>query len=308
MRSEGRMKKRGQRRLRRKLGGAAVTVMSACLLTGCRLALEEAPLQDQGEDMLVGVFVTEEYLSVGIPEPVIGADGEVSFAENEERIPGTLVFDGEVPNRVVFDGIEGCGIYSLQLWDEDLQINTSSFVADDIFSDVSLASGDRESLEATIYVGLDGPGSFYSNPVYQTPEGDVYMQPGTGLTLTGSDTRTDGASMSQKLSWERKVEQDGQETVTGASFTIHITFVDRSAACRILLMDEDNGIAGVMTGEELGWELKVPAEAAYLILEQEKSNGDIVRSVRSRGEESLELMRSLGNGFLTKQEITLVWE
>lgn len=70
-----------------------------------------------------------------------------------------------------------------------------------------------------------------------------------------------------------------------------------------------------MTGEELlktvengQWELRIPDETAYLILEQENERGEITRIFCDRGEESLEFLQSLGGGILAKQQMSLCWE
>lgn len=80
-------------------------------------------------------------------------------------------------------------------------------------------------------------------------------------------------------------------------------------------MDRDNHIADVMTGEELfkmwdagQWEVAVSSGTAYLILEQEKSSGDVSRVLADRGEGALEFLQSLDGGFLVKRQIALCWE
>ena len=285
-------------------------VIAACPLTGCRLALEEVKAQHPEEDRLVGIFLTEQYLEGGTPELTVNPGGEISFAENRERIEGTLVFDENGPKDIVFDGIEGYGIYDIAVWNEEQGSYTSYAVVDDIFSDGSLKVGDGSSLEATVYVGPDGPCALYFNPVYQTAESDVYMQPGSGLSWA------EGAGIvSSTLSQERRVSENGQETVQSSSFAVCITYVKQIASYRLLFMDRNSSAADVMTGEELvkmwdagQWQLRVPAEIAYLVLEQEEENGDIRRTLCNRGEESLEYLRSVGGGYIVKQQMNIIWE
>lgn len=292
---------------------ALVLALSVCLLTGCRLALDEAKIQDSENDRLVGVFVTEQYLDSGMPEVTVNSRGEISVAENREGMDGTLIFDETRLEDIAFDGIEGYGIYDIRVWEDALGIYTSYAIADDIFSDGFWKMSGEESAEAevTIYVGQDGSDSFYFNPVYQTAQGDVYMQPGTGLFCT---EKAEGSSSTHTLSWERKTAGNGQETVESSSFTIHIVYVGLIPSYKLLFMDGDSSVADVMTGDELvnmweaeQWELKVPAGTAYLILEQEKENGDIARVICSRGEESLEFLRSVDGGYMVKQQMYIIW-
>lgn len=297
---------------------ALTLALSACLLTGCRLAKEEAQAQNSAEDRLVGMLVTEEYVDSGAPELTMISGGEISFAENRERIEGTLIFDEHGPKDIVFDGIEGYGIYNIKMWEENLGSYTSYAISDDIFSDGCWAIdiselSETNTAEVTVYVGPDGPRALYFNPVYQTAQGDVYMQPGTGLSWGEG---VEGVSSStHTVSQERKVSENGEETVESSSFAVCITYEEQIVSCRLLFMDRDSNVADVMTGDELvkmwdeeQWELAVPAETAYLVLEQEKGNGDTRRVFCNRGEESLEFLQNAGGGYLVKQQMNILWE
>lgn len=294
----------------------ALTI-SACLLTGCRLAKEEVQAQNSTEDRLVGIFVTEEYVDRGTPELTMNSRGEISFVENREGIDGALVFDEHGPKDIVFDGIEGYGIYDIKVWEEDIGSYTSYAVSDDIFSDGSWAMDIREmteinTAEVTVYVEPDGPRALYFNPVYQTAQGDVYMQPGTGLSWAES---VEGVSSTHTMSQEWKTSENGQEITWESSFIIHVVCADGTVSYNLLFMGEDNGVADVMTGDELAkmwgagqWELAVPAETAYLVLEQEKGNGDTRRVFCNRGEETLEFLQNAGGGYLVKQQMNILWK
>lgn len=303
---------RGRRGSRIKQYIALITVLSVCALSGCSLALEEARTQNPQEDRLVGVFVTKQHPDNGVPELVMRPDGEIVIKENREGIPGRLIFDETSLQDVVFEGMEGYGIYSIQVREEALGGNCLYGISDDAFSDIYWETGDKDLIETTIYVSREGPRCFYFNPVYQTEQGDVYLQPGNGLSYA---EETEGASFTHTLSWDRKITGKDQESVTGSSFTVHITFAELPAAYRLLFFKEDNSIDKVMTGKELlrmeengQWELKVPEETAYLMLEAESEQGEVTRTLCNRGEKSLEFLKSLGGGILMKQSIGLGWE
>lgn len=291
--------------------------LSACLLTGCRLAKEEVQAQNSTEDRLVGVFVTEEYVDRGTPQLMVDSGGEISFAENREGIEGTLIFDEHGPKDIVFDGIEGYGIFDIKVWEENPGSYTSYTISDAIFSDGSWAMDIREmteinTAEVTVYVGPDGPRALYFNPVYQTAQGDVYMQPGTGLSWAES---VEGVSSTHTMSQEWKTSENGQEITWESSFIIHVICADGTVSYNLLFMGEDNRVADVMTGDELAkmwgagqWELAVPTETAYLVLEQEKGNGDTRRVLCNRGEETLEFLQNAGDGYLVKQQMNILWK
>ncbi|MCM1192087.1 MAG: hypothetical protein NC123_12515 [Butyrivibrio sp.] len=309
-----------------------VPVLAAGLLTGCRLAREEAETQDPAEDRLVGVFVTEEHLDTGMSEVTIGPDGEVSLVENKEGIAGRIVSDENGWQTIVFDraghteadgteaedtGIKGFGIYNIRVWEEGQEHYTYYGIADDLFSDVYWAVNSSDltesnKVEATVYVEPEGPEGLYFNPVYQTSQGDIYLQPGNGLFGSAS---SEGMSGTHTMSWKRNIAQDGQEAVEESSYAISITCAARPTAYRLLFMGEDSSVTGVMTGDELAemweqgqWELSVPRGTAYLVLEQERDGGDALRTLCNRGEASMEFLRSAGGGYLVKQQIQIIWK
>lgn len=306
---------RGWRKARvvRRLWAAAFSGILTCLLAGCSLALEETGVQGEEADRLAGIFVTERYVDGGAAELSVDWKGEVSVKENPQKIMGTLVMDEHGPADVVFEGIEGYGIYEIRMDGEFPEAVCSYGIVDDIFSDVSWEMGDVNlSIEAAIYVEPGKNGAFYFNPVYQTPQGQVYLLPGTGLTC---GEMTEGGASSHTLSAVRKVTENGQETAEGSSVKVNILCAERPESYSLLFMDDDNRVAAVMTGEELSglwdagqWEVTVPAGTAYLILEQEKRSGDVTRLLAGRGEERLEFLWGAGGGYLAKGQMTLRWE
>lgn len=315
--------------IKKESGEKAVYLLASALLTcflgGCRLAQEEAEAQNSEGDSLVGVFVTEEHLDVGMHEVAINSGGEVSLVEKKAEIAGRIVLDENGWQEIVFDGtedpegieIKGFGIYDIKVWEEGQEHYTLYGIADNIFSDVYWAtkSGDNlesNTVEATIYVEPGGPQGLYFNPVYQTSQGDIYMQPGSGLF---SSERSEGMSGTHTISWKSSIAQAGQEVVEESSFAISITCAVPPTAYRLLFMGEDSRISKIMTGDELAemwesgqWELKVPAGTAYLLLEQEKEDGDIGRVFCNKGEESLEFLQSAGGGYLVKRQMNIIWE
>lgn len=297
---------------RKKFWRVTVLTVMVSMLTGCNLALEEAEAQE--EDILVGIFLTNEYLDVGVPELEVNSRGEITFKENTEGIPGKLISDEYGPTGIVFEGIEGYGIYSMQMWDEDLQIDVSYVFQDDIFSDVCWTVVNyMNSADATVYVGEDGDSKFYFNPVYRTPQGEVYLQPGNGMSLVGY--RVAGASTAHTLSWEETRKEGEEETKKGSSFTVHVTVASDSCNSQILFMDKENRIIEVMAEEELEdlwkegqWGLEIPSGTAYLLLEQEDNQGNTKYTAYSKGEDSLKIMRSLEKGYLVNQSMDLIWK
>ena len=201
--------------IRKKVCLAGVLLAGAAAVGGCSLAREELPAKE--DDKLVGIYVTKEYLRGELPELEISQSGEVQFVQEEVRIPGEILWnegeEGRSLSGISFEGAEGFGIYSIDLWNEDQQSLTGYSFQEEIFQELHLTTGDGTvSMEAAIYVEeTDGVGKFYMNPVYQTSDGEIYLMPGSSL----SAVMTDGMSMSQTLSWEKKKSRDGASGLWG---------------------------------------------------------------------------------------------
>lgn len=303
--------RKGEGGLRGRMYTVLGLMFSVVFLTGCRLALEEPGTRKAEDDRLAGVFVTERHIDSGTPEIKRNRKGEASAAENREEIRGRLVATGSGGPDIAFEGIEGYGIYHGIRVQEAQDGGASHSFADELFSDLFYQEGDANRVEATIYVSAEGSDTFYFNPVYQTVQGDLYMLPGSGLTTD----RTEGTVSTHTLRQERKITADGKETVESEEFIIHIACAERTASYRLLFMDAENNVLSVMTGEELlktgeerQWELSIAPETAYLILERAKSSGEVERTICSRGEERLEFLRYLGDGYLVRQQACIVWE
>lgn len=313
--------------IRKKVCLAGVLLAGAAAVGGCSLAREELPAKE--DDKLVGIYVTKEYLHGELPELEISQSGEVQFVQEEVRIPGEILWnegeEGRSLSGISFEGAEGFGIYSIDLWNEDQQSLAGYSFQEEIFQELHLTTGDGTvSMEAAIYVEeTDGVGKFYMNPVYQTSDGEIYLMPGSSL----SAVMTDGMSMSQTLSWEKKKSRDGAFGLWGSlpdgdrvqsqkvSFTVHVTCRQSDEPVGILFLDEGNRIIDELDQEQLKAickgeqsELQIPQETAYLLAEWESGDGSVTRTVCNRGEESLFFMRSTGTGYLYGTNLALIWE
>ena len=313
--------------IRKKVCLAGVLLAGAAAVGGCSLAREELPAKE--DDKLVGIYVTKEYPRGELPELEISQSGEVQFVQEEVRIPGEILWnegeEGRSLSGISFEGAEGFGIYSIDLWNEDQQSLAGYSFQEEIFQELHLTTGDGTvSMEAAIYVEeTDGVGKFYMNPVYQTSDGEIYLMPGSSL----SAVMTDGMSMSQTLSWEKKKSRYGASGLWGplpdgdrvqsqkVSFTVHVTCRQSDETVGILILDEGNRIIDELDQEQLKAickgeqsELQIPQETAYLLAEWESGDGSVTRTVCNRGEESLFFMRSTGTGYLYGTNLALIWE
>lgn len=238
------------------------TTICVALLTGCQLAKEETALQ-QEKDKLIGVFVTTEsvdtfdfegYMEDNLEDIMNG--GEVVIESDEQnayqhRIFATMVenvatdeMTGETITHRSYDfqDLEGMGYYAPLMYEEEWG---NTYVA--IESDPGICDGhsyinstDTEEnirLEGTIYLCPDEEGivGVYCNPVYQCPDGSVYLVSGQGMSFSGGG---EGASMSHKLEDKVTHKENGEEKTYVNSVEIKVETVFEPTQIVVLQMDE----------------------------------------------------------------------
>ena len=138
------------------------------------------------------------------------------------------------------------------------------------------------------------------------------MQKGSAVSC---ETWSEGQAMSQTISTEHTRNRNGEETKKRASFTVHVICKEKEETANLICMNSENKVIDTISSEALlgilsvkQEELRIPAGTAYLIAERQTENGEMIRTVCSRGEEFLNLMRPLENGYLVPDGFTLVWE
>lgn len=286
---------------------------SASLLGGCglmdgsfSLALEEAPCQ---EDRLAGFFITDQYITSGMPKLTLNSRGELTAIEQDARKYGTLNTDSGRP-PVTFDGLEGCGIYNLQLPGEE---SSNSVFADDAFTDMHFTVTDQENnAEASLYVSSDRPGKYFFNPVYQQADGQIYLLPGSGIS---SDSFAEGCQYSQSISQSRSSGPTGREETWSFSFTVNVISAEPMETPKLLFLDSLHQVVGTLSEEQLdaifqkdSSPLQLPPGTAYLILEQTGRTTDRVsRSFFDAGSEYLEYLDAEEDGLLYPRQLSLAW-
>lgn len=269
------------------------TMMSAILLAGCQLAKEEAELQ-QERDRLIGVYMTTDYLDTfdfeRYMEENIGDimnGGEVSIDSNEQssyqnRIYATVVeevFVDEVSGEKVthqsykFKDLEGIGYYSPVCHETEegnayVAIESDAGICDAKSHITGTDAGDMIQLEGTIYQCPDEEDmvEIYCNPVYQCPDGRVYLVSGQGMSFSGGG---EGATMSHKVEDKITVNENGEEKTYVNSVEIHLKTT--YAPEKIIVMQMDASGNKIDTQEyvpgKLPEEIKPLADTEYLLLE-----------------------------------------
>lgn len=312
--------------MKNKLIALVLILAMGLLLCSCQLAVaggDELP----EEDRLIGVYVTGEYLDLWDFEgyfednasKIIGG-GEISAADSQKygaRVYGAPVLSesGEI-SCYEFEGIEGAGLYSFKYTDVNGQEQERMYHSPDYMTDAkyndSGAAPDREiTLESTVYLSVNtGSGGYfaqyYANPVYQTPEGDVYLTSGQGNSF-GGDTLTGGSS-SMSLSNSTTKTQDSVTVSESFKVTVSAYMLPEIESVAILAMDASDEVVSSSEYElsQLGGGISTGGE--YLVIEYLTASEDKPeRYVVSRGDESFPVYTSGGNGLCNIANIALIW-
>ncbi len=239
-------------------------------LCSCQLAKEESG--SAGEDRLIGVLVTAEYLDLFDMEAYMNDNlgsgfkgGEIAVDSNNAinggyekyggRIYATPSADapaegetGKAPESLeyVFEGVAGIRYFAVKIpATETMGTHRASF-SDDGISDGHVAvnvgdDGEGVVLEGTIYVAPASGGlRFYFNPVYQDADGKVYVISGSWIGSSGD--RVEGAAFSQSLKASYTTTENGKQTTDELSVTVSVATIFAPEKIVILQIGDDHSI------------------------------------------------------------------
>jgi len=229
-----------------------MTLFSAVLMllmTGCQLALPEAENKDP---RLIGVYVTREHVDLFDHEAYFEENmatllqgGEVSNADAYQgRLYGEftpITLEGEegdvTHEEVRFPGIEGYALFCPTVQDEQGEYVSSQT---DAMCEVAFHYGTDTRQEGTLYVlPCDTP--FYINPVYQLPDGRVFLVTGQGIQFSGDAF---GGEYSTTLTETRTETEDGETLTATEEVKVTLKGVTMPLRHRLLQFDALFTISG----------------------------------------------------------------
>lgn len=304
-----------------------IAVLLAALLlslTGCQLAQPDSAAQ--GQDRLVGMLVTEEALDLFDFEAYVqdhagqlvhgGELTEADMQPYEGRLYATLTSktlysdDGSTAQtrEYVFEGVNGISCFAAAVPATETETSYLATISDAALSDGQMNlsytdAGYDIDLTATIYVSPQSYMTFYFNPVYQTPDGQVYAVSGSCI----SSDLTSG-EVSHTLEEESTLTENGASTGQRTSVKISIAAMDPPETIVLLQMDESAQVLSQETysPEALPEEWTLDAETAYLIAETH-SGSRVTRELLDRDAEALKTFRCREDGVCVEQYTALIW-
>lgn len=264
------------------------------MLTGCSLAA--ADTGENGQDRLIGVFVTNEHLDLFDLESYLNDHASQLFSGNEviignddaqkyqNRIYAQIkekILTGESGRtskieEFVFEGLEGIPYFAAYIPANEMQEGYLATQSDSAICDgkthiTTTDSGERIELSGTIYVA---PGEYnqviYINPVYQDAQHNVYLTAGGGLSCSGVEN--EGGFMSQKFETEVTETRNDKTQTFASCIELSVGVMLETQTVSVIEMTENHTPAG-----EISWspdripdKIKISKDAAYLLVETHK--------------------------------------
>lgn len=299
---------------------ACLALVLSC--AGCQLAdPDEGEASTTPRDRLIGVYATEEYLDL--------FDHDAWFRDNADKLAegGETVVspqDSEAySDRLwavqqdngdwVFPDLEGMGYYAYR-YESEAERGTATHMDAGLTGNGmrvnSTDQGESLELEATIYHTPGGEVRYFFNPVYQTPDGAVYLTSGSGIYMDGT---TEGESSAYTLSDDLTTTgPDGASTADGCSVTVHVEIMNAPGEIAVLQMDGESRVLDRKTYApgQVPERLTPDPDCAYILVETRKTGPDgelVSRELANVGAERFSTYQALESGVCVKQDTELSW-
>lgn len=275
-------------------------LLAICMLSGCSLAKPGKV----GQDKLTGFFVT---VSCRDGDTMVDLwDEEATGMEmiSNHDLAGQKLYARRMEgDPVVYEFPEGCGLscFSYHVEEEGQEPYRSNTISPEIDAHLGFYAGTEMPyrMDAVVYGTKESDAVICMNPVYQTPDGEVYV-------LSDKPVSYDVATMDGCSNTLSQTIKD-----YGCTATLTIRHVVLPENYVIIEMNEEN--QPLRQAEFAPGELPetyVPgADAAYLILEA-RAGEDTTRTVYSPGDEStaMDTYRPGQYGLCIKGYTTIFWE
>lgn len=311
-----------------------LVIFTMVAFTGCQLAHEDLS-QAKTNDRLIGVFVSYEhidlfdmegYLNDNIGKLANGGEIEIdgSSSQYNNRLYAKLVdeevttTDGEkyTKYKYVFEGVDGISMFSPTITDPVTGDSYSSGGSGNGISNFkyNVKVGDNKEgieLEGTIYIASGMSKTLFTNPVYQSNDGKVYLLSGQGFS---SDNIGEGEFLTTTMEDSTSITDNKITTTYTASIKLSIATMNPTEKVAIYQMDDENNIItkNEYLPEKVPEEIVPDKSCEYFIVESHKRtfNGEkqIERQLFSKRDDSLYYFKKGDHSVLYKIFSTILWE
>lgn len=304
----------------------AAMLFAVICLAGCQLAKEEAaPQQD---DRLIGAFITDEFVDLFDFESyisdnaaslsgggnVISVAGSAKYAEalwakeKAVTLKGDDPADDEEYLEYCFPGVEGMRCFTAtrvdpETGDEYVGVDTDDGISDVDAHMIDTDAEDAIELSGTVYVApaVRGSSTFFINPVYQTPDGRVYLVSGNGIS---SDASAEGGAFSQTIEEKTDVAENGKSRQRRTKITVTIQYMQAPESIAIIEMDGEDR---VLARNEFSSADAFETGAEYLIVETTAADGSVSRELFDRNDGWIYAFVCREDGVCIKKATEIIW-
>lgn len=308
-----------------------VTLLLSFALSGCQLAREGGG--EGGQDRLMGVLITKEYLLSFAPDwqqPGGGAADSIeeiiASSQRPERLYATLVtrtlIDEETGatstvQEYVFEGVEAIPFfaYSMPATEERASYVSTSAEAAITNGHAGFHYGDDEdsiTLEGTIYVSTDQTKTvWHINSVYQSADGGIYAMPGNGISNSHG-----GAAGTKFSTWREEnttIREGGKSKSANTSVKINLETMYPPQAIVIIQMGESYNLLAATEYDPSQLPSLIKPEVATQIIVVETQSYDaaggltVTRAIYGRDNTTLEAFYCRADGVCAPRSISLEW-
>ncbi len=320
---------------KRSIAIISLVILMILALAGCQLAQPDTGTA-AGEDRLIGVLVTTEYLDLFDTEAylndhlTIRSNGEINIDGDRSKYQGRLYAKlvkmthtnddaGEKfeTKQYAFTDMKGFSYFVTKIPSTEEHSNYTATSSDDSFSDGKTAINAGEtnyslSLEGTLFVSaLEGERTYYFNPVYQCDDGSVYATTGSGLS--SSADQGDGATMSQTMESKLTTTVNGQTKEYNTSIKITIQVMNPPGKIVVYQMDQNNAILArtEYAPGKLPKTIASDQNTEYILVETHtagpEGKAQVSRTLFEKGKQSLDTFYCREDGVCVKQWTQLDW-
>lgn len=268
-------------------------------LCGCKLALPEGE-GDNKKDKLTGVFITTEPL------------------EEQERIYAALVEHTDIAEtgekittkNYKFNNLNGVSFANYYIENDlnemepyyTLSIDSGKGICDII----TKFDGEERSISGTIWLNKNSDERiFYLNPIYQTPDGKVYvLSDDCGTHIAGY-----GGKNSEKIQEKIKIIENGKTYEYIFTVEVFVDYAEVTENVTVIQMDKnDKEIKrDSYDVDKLPENLIIDKSISYLVV-LSKSEGNSYRQLCQRDDERVAVFTKFNESICTKEYIDIEWK
>lgn len=285
----------------------ALLLCLGLMLTGCQLAQPEETQTTQDDTQMTQGDVSESPVQMERLAGVYLTLEPIVLEEGTDRIQAQKTSGEDI--RYAFPGVEGLLLASFWItepenggfWSMDCSQGLCSVQS----SYNAIENGAEVGLTATLYLTKEaGPQVCYLNPVYQGPDGAVYLKPADMGIATSTEV-----TASKTLTATATIEQEEGDMVSTTEITVNFIHVDLSQGLTVLEMDENHQIlkTHTFTPGELPESLEPMAETAY-ILTEEQTASDTRRALYQKEDTYFTALYLMDDMICAEAQCSLEWQ